>query len=248
MVRGLLVRGMLCGLVAGLLGAVVAKLIGEGAVGKAIYFEEQRSKALGEAHDHEVFSRTVQNTVGLLTGMVGFGLAVGGLFGLAYAIAQGRLGHARARTTAAIVAAAAFAALYLIPVMKYPANPPSVGNPDTIGHRTALYFTMIVISVVVVVSAIVATRQLTPRLGSWNAAIASLLGAVAVLVVVYEVLPGVHEVPKDFPAETLWKFRIASLAIQVTVWATIGLLFGALTERSLREPAGRARSRAAVDA
>jgi hypothetical protein len=248
MVRGLLVRGMLCGLVAGLLGAVVAKLLGEGAVGKAIFFEEQRTKALGEAPDPEVFSRTVQNTVGLLTGMVAFGVAVGGLYALAYAIAQGRLGHARARTTAAIVAAAAFAGLYLIPVMKYPANPPSVGNPDTIGHRTALYFTMMVISVVVVVSAIVATRQLTPRLGAWNAAIASVLGGVVVLAIVYEVLPGVHEVPQGFPAETLWKFRIASIAIQLTVWATIGLTFGALTERSLREPAGRTHDRAAVDA
>jgi hypothetical protein len=247
MVRGLLVRGMLCGLVAGLLGAVVAKLLGEGAVGKAIFFEEQRTKALGEAPDPEVFSRTVQNTVGLLTGMVAFGVAVGGLYALAYAIAQGRLGHARARTTAAIVAAAAFAGLYLIPVMKYPANPPSVGNPDTIGHRTALYFTMMVISVVVVVSAIVATRQLTPRLGAWNAAIASVVAGVVVLAIVYEVLPGVHEVPQGFPAETLWKFRIASIAIQLTVWATIGLTFGALTERSLREPAGRTRDRAAVD-
>src|SRR5262249_28666307 len=123
------------------------------------------------------------------------------------------------------------------------ANPPSVGNPDTIGHRTALYFTMIVISVVTVISAIVATRQLTPRLGAWNAAILAGVGSIAVFIGGFEVLPGVHEVPTGFPAGVWWKFRIASLAIQVTVWATIGLLFGALTERSLREPASAARLR-----
>jgi hypothetical protein len=247
MVRGLLIRGMLCGLVAGLLGAAVAKVIGEGAVGKAIYFESQRQAALGAAADPAVFSRTTQNTVGLLTGMVLFGIAVGGIFALAYAVAQGRLGRAGARTTAAVVAVGAFLGLYVIPIMKYPANPPSIGNPDTIGHRTTLYFCMIVIGVVTMISAIVATRQLASRLGGWNAAIAAGAGAIVIVALAYAVLPGVHETPPGFPADVLWKFRIASLAIQATVWATIGLLFGGLTERSLRaDRASRSRESALV--
>jgi hypothetical protein len=230
---------MLCGLVAGLLAAAVAKLIGEGAVGKAIYFESQRQAAVGAKPDPEVFSRTVQNTAGLLTGMVLFGIAVGGIYAIAYACAQGRLGRLGARATALVVAAGAFTGLYFVPVMKYPANPPSIGNPDTIGRRTALYFCMIAISVVVVISTAVASRQLAPRFGSWNAAVLAGAGAVVVIVVAFEVLPGVHETPPGFPADVLWRFRVASLAIQATVWASIGLLFGALTERSLRVPAAR---------
>jgi predicted cobalt transporter CbtA len=31
----------------------------------------------------------------------------------------------------------------------------------------------------------------------------------------------------------LWKFRMASLAIQVLMWTTLGLLFGWLAERLL---------------
>jgi hypothetical protein len=225
---------MLCGLVAGVVGALVAKLIGEGAVGKAIYFESQHKAALGEPADPMVFSRTVQNTAGLFTGMVLFGLAVGGLYALAYAVAQGRLGNSGVRTTAAVVAAAAFTGLYLIPVLKYPANPPSIGNPDTIGHRTVLYFSIMAISVVAVISTLVASRQLAPRLGAWNAVIAAVAGAIAVVGIAFAVLPVVHETPPGFPADVLWKFRVASLGIQVSVWATIGLLFGALTERSMR--------------
>jgi hypothetical protein len=236
-VRALLVRGMLCGLAAGVVAAVVAKLLGEGAVGKSIYFESRREAAEGMPAGHEVFSRTVQNTAGLFTGMVLFGIAVGGLFALAYACAQGRLGAAGARASAALVALGAFVGLYLVPILKYPANPPSIGNPDTIGHRTALYFSMIAVAVVVVISVFVAANQLTDRLGRWNAVIVAAVGGLVVVGAAYALLPDVHETPPGFPADVLWRFRIASLAIQASVWAVIGLLFGALTERSYRRAA-----------
>jgi hypothetical protein len=37
-------------------------------------------------------------------------------------------------------------ALFLIPSLKYPANPPAVGNPDTIYYREILYVGFIAIS------------------------------------------------------------------------------------------------------
>jgi hypothetical protein len=46
-------------------------------------------------------------------------------------------------------------------------------------------------------------------------------------------MPAINEVPKEFPAVVLWRFRIASMGAQLIMWTTIGLLFGALTERSL---------------
>jgi hypothetical protein len=45
-------------------------------------------------------------------------------------------------------------------------------------------------------------------------------------------LPPINEVPADFPAVVLWHFRIDSLAMQVIMWATLGLVFGAATERA----------------
>ena len=235
MVRSLLVRGMLSGLLAGLVGAVVAKLFGEGAVGKAILFESRHEHA--DEHAKEIVSRSVQSTWGLFTGMILFGIAIGGLFALAYACAQGRLGRLGARATALLVAVGAFVAMYLAPILKYPANPPSIGNPDTIGRRTALYFCMIAIAVITVISVFVASQQLAERFGRWNANVAAVLGGAVVIAVAYLVLPDVHEVPHDFPADVLWDFRVASLGIQAAVWLTIGLLFGYLTERSLRQSA-----------
>jgi hypothetical protein len=242
MTRILLVRGMLVGLVAGLVAFVVAKTLGEGSVGASILFEEQHQAAeqvAGAARDHEpeVFSRTVQSTIGLLTGSVFFALAIGGLFAIAYALVQGRLGRLGARATAAIVALGGFTGAYLIPILKYPANPPAASNPDTIGSRTGLFFLAIALGLLVVIGAGIAGRQLSTRFGAWNGGILAGIGALVVVGVAYWVLPGVHETPEHFPADVLWDFRVASLAIQASVWVTIGLLFGALTERSLRQSA-----------
>ena len=66
-----------------------------------------------------------------------YGLALGGLFALAFAFAYGRVARASPRATALWLAAAAFVVVYLVPFLKYPANPPAVGDPDTIGRRTA---------------------------------------------------------------------------------------------------------------
>jgi len=46
-------------------------------------------------------------------------------------------------------------------------------------------------------------------------------------------LPAMNEVPDGFPADVLWQFRVASLGAQLIMWATLGLLFGALTQRAL---------------
>jgi predicted cobalt transporter CbtA len=61
----------------------------------------------------------------------------------------------------------------------------------------------------------------------------------------YVALPGVDEVAGGFPATLLWRFRLASLGTQAVLWTTMGLLFGALTERSLQE---RRRQQAAAAA
>jgi hypothetical protein len=234
MVSKLLVRGMLVGLAAGVLGFVVARLLGESQVGQAIAFEDARYAAGGLPSDPALVSRTVQTTLGLATALLVFSVAIGGLFALAYACVQGRLGALGARPTAALVALGGFVGAYLLPALKYPPNPPSVGNPATIGPRTVDYLGMLVISVLAVVGSSLAARRLTARFGGWNAALLGGAAGVALVAVAYVVLPAVHETPPGFPADVLWRFRVASVGINATVWATVGLGFGALTERSLR--------------
>jgi len=235
MVRSLLVRGMLAGALAGLLAFGFAWLFGEPQVNLAIGFELHVRQMAGEAPEPELVSRAVQSTVGLLTGVVIYGGALGGIFALAFAGAYGRLGQLDARATAALLAAAGFAVLILAPQMKYPANPPSIGEPETIGVRTALYFTMIALSLTAAIAALSTGRQLARRLGAWNGIL--IAGAAYILVVAAAmlILPPVDEVPADFSATVLWHFRLASLGVETVLWTALGLAFGVLAERHLAD-------------
>ena len=243
MVRTLLVRGMLVGIVAGLLSFGFLKVYGEPQIDRAIAFEERMDEEKAEfAKRHgmpmpeeqaELVSRPVQAGLGLFVAVMVYSAAFGGLFGLAFAFAQGRMpDELSPRALAALLALIGFVAIYLVPNLKYPANPPSVGNPDTIGTRTALYFGMIGISLIAIVGAVNFRRTLTARYGAWNATLVVAGYYLIVMVVAALLLPTVNEVPDEFPAVVLWKFRVASLGSQVILWATLGLLFGGLTQRA----------------
>jgi putative cobalt transporter subunit CbtA len=232
MARTFLIRGMLCGIAAGLLVFVFARIFGEPNVDAAIGFEEQLAHLVGAAHEHEeeIVGRDVQSSWGLFVGIMIYAVAIGGLFSLLFAYAWGRMGKLRARASAALLAGASFVTVYLVPFAKYPANPPSVGNPDTIGTRTALYFGMMVIAIVAAVNL---GRSLVARWGSWNASIG---GGVVFLLLAglgYYLMPTINEVPDGFPAPLLWQFRTVALAMQLILWTGLGLIFGYLTERSL---------------
>lgn len=229
MTRTLLVRGLLVGLVAGVVAFIFAQLFGEPSVAAAIALEESgHAKGPGEV---ELVSRGVQASVGLLVALLGFGAAIGGMFGLAFAVAQGRLGSLGARTIAGLIALVGFVTVYLVPFIKYPANPPAVGNPDTINQRTLLFFTMMLLSIMAAVAAVWLARQIY-RFAVWDRAVGG-VGIYLVLVTIcMAVLPQVNEVGIEFPASTLWGFRTGALATQFAVWATLGLLYGALSARA----------------
>src|SRR5438128_2300820 len=128
MVRTLLLRGMLVGLVAGLLALAFATAFGEPQVDRAISFESQAARAAGEPPGLALVSRGVQKTVGLATALAVYSVGFGGLFALAFAVAYGRIGHVSPRATAALVALGGFVTVVLVPFIKYPANPPAIGN------------------------------------------------------------------------------------------------------------------------
>jgi Probable cobalt transporter subunit (CbtA) len=240
--RTLLSRGLLAGLAGGVLAFAFAHHFGEPQVDRAIAFESARDAALGLPADPTIVSRRVQSSLGLLTGVCVYGVAFGGLFALAFAAAHGRIGRFRPRTTAAILALTGYVVAFVVPFIKYPANPPSIGNPDTIARRTELYVALVAISILAAVAAYRFGRTLVARLGAWNAALSGAALYLAVIAIAEIVLPGVHETPRGVSADVLWRFRLSSLGVQATLWTTLGLGFGALAERALAARApGEAR-------
>ncbi len=230
--RTLLVRGMSAGVVAGLASLVFAYVVGEPGVEAGIAFEDHAAAHAGEAHGAELVSRGIQATLGLAAAAVLYGVAIGGIFALVYAVVYGRVGRWSPRATSAVLALVAFLVVFVVPFVKYPANPPGASDGGSIGQRTGLYLVLVLFSVVLAVGAVVLGRRLVARLGAWNA---TLLAAGAYLVavgIVEFLLPVVEETPADFPATVLYDFRVASLGGQLVLWTTLGLVFGALVERS----------------
>jgi predicted cobalt transporter CbtA len=244
MVGALLLRGMLAGVLAGLLCFGFLKVFGEPSVDRAIAFETQLDEtkanmpampgmtAPKDQPGPELVSRAVQAGIGLFTGVVIYSAAFGGLFALAFALAYGRIADLDARGTAALLAALGIIAVYIVPALKYPPNPPSVGDAETIGMRTALYFSMIAISLAAMIVTGMLRARLQPRQGQWNALLISSAVYLILVGAAGAALPSVNEVPDQFPAVVLWQFRIAALGAQLILWATLGLVFGVLTERA----------------
>lgn len=254
----LLLRGMLIGIIAGFLCFSFLKIVGEPQVERAIAFETQLDEAKARAAaqtliakglpapkeepEPELVSRRVQAGIGLFTGVMVYSVAFGGLFALAFGLAYRRMGDFDPRTTAALLAAFGVVAVYIVPNLKYPANPPSVGDPATIGMRTGLYFSMIAISLAAMIAAGMLRLRLLAHHNPWNAFLIAAGAYLIVVVVVGFALPPVNEVPAEFPVVVLWRFRIASAGAQLIMWTTIDLLFGALAERVLARSSGVVRS------
>jgi predicted cobalt transporter CbtA len=242
---------MVVGILSGLLAFGILKTVGEPAVDRAIAFESAMDEAKAEAeHDAavargenpppvveepELVSRPVQGGIGLFTGAMVYNVAFGGLFALAFAICYGRMGDFSPRVTSALIAISGFAAVYAVPILKYPANPPSIGNPDTIGIRTAIYFGMILLSLASMIVAWNVRNRLIEQLGAWNASLIGLAVFVVAVVAFGLAMPPLNEVPEGFPAVVLWQFRVASLGAQALMWTVLGLGFGAWVEHDLAQ-------------
>ncbi|BBY24224.1 CbtA family protein [Mycobacterium stomatepiae] len=267
MEKRLIGRGLLAGAIGAVLAFVFARLCAEPVIARAIEFEDGRTDAENAhgVHEHgvELFTRGVQANPGLGFGVLIFGLAMGALFAVlfcvVYARAAGRAENPAPRQLSLLLASGAFVAVYLVPFVKYPPNPPAVGQSDTIGMRTGWYLAMVLASVALAIAAVWLGRRLTDRFGAWNSRLLAAGAYLVAVAVVMMMLPTVDETPEPlrdasgaiiypgFPADVLYEFRVLSLGTQLLLWVTIGLVFATLAGRLLGERAesGRVSSIAA---
>jgi hypothetical protein len=222
-------RGIVAGLAGSIASVLVLLLVGESSINRAIELEESRAVA-GEAHE-ELFGRGTQ-VVGGALGLIIAGACLGLLFGVVYAATRHRLGTGAEWLRARRLGAAAFVAVVLVPFLKYPANPPAVGDPDTVNQRTIAYVSMVVISILAVVLAIAVLERLRARgLAEERAQPLAALAWLVVIGVAFAALPATSD-QIDVPADLLWSFRMASLGGQLAFWAVAATAYGLLTVRA----------------
>lgn len=204
-----ILRGALSGVVAGVLGFVFAKVFAEPVIDKAIAYESGRddilaalNKAAGRlvAPDGpEIFSRTIQSTIGIATGIIAFSAAMGALVAVAYLVLHGRF-KVRPRNLAWLIAGFGFLGVYLLPFVKYPANPPAVGHMFTIGTRGQLYLALVACSLVLLGLAVYLARKLAPRFGGLGAVLISAAAFLVVFGVLIALMPSLGNLPANVAA------------------------------------------------
>ena len=152
MEKRIIARGLLSGAIASVAAFVFARTFVEPVIDQAIAYEE--AQEAGHEHGVELFTRGVQANIGMGFGVLAFGVAMGALFAVAYTVAYGRVGNLSPRLLSVLLAGGMFLSLYVIPFLKYPANPPAVSLDETIRQRTLLYLMIVVLSAVLLVAAV----------------------------------------------------------------------------------------------
>lgn len=247
--------GLLAGLIAGVTCFVFARLQIAPLIAAAIDYEEGRSHAEAamtseHGHEHEVFTRAVQENVGSAAGIVAFTVIMGALFAVALTVVAAALRRHRIaadlRSVAAATAVAVFVSASLIPFLAFPSNPPGVGQPGSAGDRTSAYLAVVLVSVALAGSAFGVGVRLTPRLGGWQATVASTFGYLVIVSAATMILPRFDETPgpltddagiirfPGFPADLLAEFRVNSLLTQAIMWSVVGAVFTVLLPRMVQ--------------
>lgn len=239
-----LLRGALAGVAGGVASATMLWLLVEPALQSAIALEGNDVAAMpdhsdvgGAAHGHdsgEIVSRLQQQIGGTLTVVV-VGVLMGVIFAVLYARSRHRLPGTTDLGKSLALGALIFTVVAVLPAFLVPANPPGVGDPDTVTTRTLTYVLAIGLGVLVIGAVFAVNRVLfsrgipLERVWMATAGVTILLfGAVLALA------PSINEsVPSAVPASLIWQFRVGSLAQLGSLWLTIGLVHGYLAHKAV---------------
>lgn len=215
----LILRGAVSGVIAGIVGFVFAWIFAEPQIDKAIDYESGRDDILGKLNEAaglpvepdgpEIFSRTIQSTIGIATGVIAFSAAMGALVAVAYVVLHGRV-RIRPRNLAWAIAGFGFLGVYLLPFVKYPANPPAIGHPFTIETRGHLYLTMVAGSLILLGLAVYLFRVLKRRFSTPAAVGMSALAFFIVYGLLIGLLPSLGDLQANVDATKDFGFARAA--------------------------------------
>ena len=218
-----LVSGALAGLVHGATNLAIV----EPYLDQAIGIENQNMFDSGEAEDTLEFwveyegYRTWQKGGQLLAGVI-LGTSIGALFGIVFALSRNSLpGRENVRKTL-VLAGVMWLTLYFIPFLKYPANPPTVGETETVVLRAALYLLFIAISGFGALGFYKLSKKFQNKQKVFG-----LIGYAVFISIVFVVMP---ENPDEVtaPADLVEGFRAMSVIGVSTFWISIALILGIL--------------------
>ena len=216
---------LVSGAIAGFVHGTINFALVEPYLDQAIGLENESLFASGEAEDNLEFwaeyesYRIWQKSGQVLAGVI-LGLAMGSLFGIVYALSRNSLPGKTDVTKSVILAGVMWLTIYIIPFLKYPANPPTVGDGETVMLRAILYVSFIALSGI----SVVIFYKLSQKLQN-NKKYFGLFGYVIFITILFFVMP---ENPDEItaPMNLVNEFRLMSVLGVSSFWLSVGLILG----------------------
>ena len=212
--------GILAGLVHGMLNIVLVEPYLDNAIG----IENQRLFAEGQAKDTPQFwqqftdYRIWQKQGSIVAGAI-LGASTGALFGLVFAYSRKSLPGNNDIKKALILACIMWAVLYFIPFLKYPANPPTVGEPDTIAFRASTYALFVALSGFSAVGFTIFYKKVK------NKRFLAFVGYAGFMAIMFVIMPPNPD-PIKTPMELVNGFRAISAGTMTAYWIANGIILG----------------------
>lgn len=220
-----IIAGLLAGLVHGMLNIVTVEPYLDNAIG----IENQRLFAQGQEKDTPQFwqkfsdYRTWQKQGSIVSGAI-LGIATGSLFGVVYAYSRRSLPTRNEMAKALVLGAIMWAVIFFIPFLKYPASPPTVGDPNTITFRATTYVVFMLASGLGALGFALAYKKMRRR------RLLALVGYAAFISAVFFVMPPNPD-KVSIPMDLVNGFRTMSAVTMTVYWITNAAILGWLWKK-----------------
>lgn len=219
---------LLSGAIAGTILGVINQGIVEPFVEQAIELESQNAQQSGEIINPIEFAnyRNFQKGGEIAAGTI-LGLSFGALFGLVFACAHPHLPGSIETKRALVLGGIMWLVIFLMPALKYPANPPAVGDPETIYYRQGLYLAFVSISGLAALGlGLLHVRMPKSR----TRAVAIPAAYAAIMAGAFFLMPSNPDAISA-PMDLVSAFRIASGFTMSVFWAALALVTGLFWEK-----------------
>jgi predicted cobalt transporter CbtA len=229
---------LLAGAIAGTVLGILNQGIVEPYIEQAIALENEKAAAAGEGeiinpiefNNYRLWQRGGEIAAGTI-----LGTSIAALFGIVFAYSRKSIPGSNNKKKALILAGIMWFVIFLVPALKYPANPPAVGDPETIYYRQSLYLTYLAISGFTALGVAFMYGKMKKVIKSHKDS-RTLIELPIVIYAVIMITAYIAMPPNpdaiNAPMDLVTGFRVASAITMSIFWGLLGMILGAFWDKT----------------
>ena len=220
---------IISGAIAGIILAIITFGFMEPSIDQAVAIEIEKQVSSGESVNmSELSDYRGWQKAGAFAGGAIYGAGLASLFGVIFVFARDKLPGKNNKQKAIFLAGIMWFVLVLMVALKYPANPPAVGDPETIYYREILYVAYIMISGFTALG--LAVIWIRTSMNSKRISIPLIYAAI--MVTAFVAMPSNPD-KIEISMDLIQTFRILSAITIGVFWGVLGITFGSLWDKFL---------------